>query len=133
MNLDINIAIVGGNLTADPELKQTTSGKSVVKSSIAVHRKFAKPGEAQQTDFLNINLWGQSAEYVARYARKGDALLIRGTIQPRSWTDNSGKKQYATEIVADEVKLYSNKAQPAPVVEAPPAMEAVQDDGTLPF
>ena len=69
MNLDINIAIVGGNLTADPEVKQTTSGKSVVKSSIAVHRKFSKPGEAQQTDFLNIILWGQNAEYVARYAR----------------------------------------------------------------
>lgn len=131
MNFDVNIVIVGGNLTADPELKQSTSGKSVVKPSIAVHRKFSKPGEAQQTDFLNLVLWDKNAEFVARYGRKGDALLIRGNIQPRTWTDNSGKKQYATEIVVDEViKLHSNKAQ---TVEAPPAMEAVQDDGTLPF
>jgi len=91
MNFDVNIVIVGGNLTADPELKQSTSGKSVVKSSIAVHRKFSKPGEAQQTDFLNLVLWDKNAEFVARYGRKGDALLIRGAIQPRSWTDKSGK------------------------------------------
>ena len=131
MNFDVNIVIVGGNLTADPELKQSTSGKSVVKSSIAVHRKFSKPGEAQQTDFLNLVLWDKNAEFVARYGRKGDALLIRGNIQPRSWTDKSGKKQYATEIVVDEViKLHSNKAEAA---EAPPVMETVQDDGTLPF
>ena len=131
--MSFNKVILVGNLTADPELKQSTSGKSVVKSSIAVHRKFSKPGEAQPTDFLNLVLWDKNAEFVARYGRKGDALLIRGAIQPRSWTDNSGKKQYATEIVADEVKLYSNKAQPTPVVEAPPVMETVQDDGTLPF
>lgn len=131
MNFDVNIVIVGGNLTADPELKQSTSGKSVVKSSIAVHRKFSKPGEAQQTDFLNLVLWDKNAEFVARYGRKGDALLIRGAIQPRSWTDKSGKKQYSTEIVVDEViKLHSNKAE---ATEAPPAMETVQDDGTLPF
>jgi len=131
MNFDVNIVIVGGNLTADPELKQSTSGKSVVKSSIAVHRKFSKPGEAQQTDFLNLVLWDKNAEFVARYGHKGDALLIRGAIQPRSWTDKSGKKQYSAEIVVDEViKLHSNKAE---ATEAPPVMETVQDDGTLPF
>ncbi len=109
MRLDINMAIVGGNLTAEPELKQSTSGKSVIKTAIAIHRKYNRSAGVVQTDYLNIVLWDNNAEFVAKYAHKGDALYIVGEIQTRSWTDKKGAKQYSTEIVASEVRLYSNK------------------------
>ena len=99
-----NKSILIGNLTSDPELKQTTSGISVCSFSIAVNRRFAKDGE-QNVDFINIQAWRQQAEFVCQYFRKGQPILICGQIQTRSWTDNQGNKRYATEVVADEVSF----------------------------
>ena len=99
-----NKVILVGNMTADPELKQTPSGLSVCSFSIAVNRRFAKTEQAQQTvDFINIVAWRQQAEFVSRYFKKGNPILICGQLQTRTWTDNQGQKRYATEVVADEV------------------------------
>ena len=101
-----NKVILVGNMTADPELKQTTSGTSVCSFSIAVNRRFTKPEQGQQTvDFINIVTWRQSAEFVSRYFKKGNPILICGQIQTRMWTDNQNQKRYATEVVADEVSF----------------------------
>ena len=99
-----NKVILVGNMTADPELKQTTSGTSVCSFSIAVNRRFAKADQGQQNvDFINIVTWRQQAEFVSRYFKKGNPILICGQLQTRSWTDNQGQKRYATEVIADEV------------------------------
>lgn len=99
-----NKVILVGNMTADPELKQTPSGVSVCSFSIAVNRRFAKSEQAQQTvDFINIVAWRQQAEFVSRYFKKGNPILICGQLQTRNWTDNQGQKRYATEVYADEV------------------------------
>ena len=99
-----NKVILVGNMTADPELKQTPSGLSVCSFSIAVNRRFAKTEQAQQTvDFINIVAWRQQAEFVSRYFKKGNPILICGQLQTRTWTDNQGQKRYATEVVAEEV------------------------------
>ena len=99
-----NKVILVGNMTADPELKQTQSGISVCSFSIAVNRRFAKTEQAQQTvDFINIVAWRQQAEFVSRYFKKGNPILICGQLQTRTWTDNQGQKRYATDVVADEV------------------------------
>lgn len=103
-----NKAILIGNMTADPELKQTTSGLSVCSFSIAVNRRFAKEGE-QNVDFISIVAWRQQAEFVTRYFKKGNPILICGQIQTRSWTDNQGNKRFATEVIADEVGFVSGK------------------------
>ena len=95
-----NKVILIGNLTADVELKQSTSGVSVCSFSIAVNRKMAKNNEC---DFINIVAWRQQAEFVTRYFKKGQPILICGQLQTRTWTDNQGQKRYATEVVADEV------------------------------
>ena len=101
-----NKVILIGNMTADPELKQTTSGTSVCSFSIAVNRRFAKADQGQQNvDFINIVTWRQSAEFVCRYFKKGNPILVCGQLQTRSWTDNQGQKRYATEVVADEVSF----------------------------
>ena len=104
-----NKVILVGNMTADPELKQTTGGVSVCSFSIAVNRRFAKPEQGQQNvDFINIVTWRQSAEFVSRYFKKGNPILICGQLQTRSWTDTQGQKRYATEVVADEVSFVGN-------------------------
>ena len=107
-----NKVILIGNMTADPELKQTASGTSVCSFSIAVNRRFAKADQGQQNvDFINIVTWRQSAEFVSRYFKKGNPILICGQLQTRTWTDNQGQKRYATEVVADEVSFVVSAAQ----------------------
>ena len=106
-----NKVILVGNMTADPELKQTTSGTSVCSFSIAVNRRFTKAEQGQQTvDFINIVAWSQRAEFVSRYFKKGNPILICGQLQTRTWNDNQGQKRYATEVNADEVTFVSGPA-----------------------
>ncbi len=107
-----NKVILIGNMTADPELKQTTGGISVCSFSIAVNRRFARAEQGQQNvDFINIVTWRQQAEFVSRYFKKGNPILICGQLQTRSWNDNQGQKRYATEVVADEVSFVASAAQ----------------------
>ncbi len=103
---DLNKVILMGHMTADPELKQTTSGISVCSFSIGVNRRYSKADQGQKSvDFINIVAWRQQAEFVSRYFKKGSSIVICGSIQTRDWTDNQGQKRYATEVVADEVSF----------------------------
>lgn len=104
-----NKVILIGNLVADPELKQTQSGIPVTSFRIAVGRRFAKQTDAQQADFIDIVCWRQTAEFVTRYFSKGKSILVCGSLQSRSWTDQNGNKRYATEVVADEVSFVEKK------------------------
>lgn len=108
-NLNLNKVILGGRLTADPELKTTPSGVSVAQFSIAVNRKYTKEGEQQQTDFFNVTAWRGTAEFISKYFRKGSSICIIGVIQNRSWTDQQGQKRYATDIIADEALFVDSK------------------------
>ena len=106
-----NKVILIGNLTADPELKQTTTGLSVCRFTIAVNRRNARAEAGQQTaDFITVVAWRQSAEFVAHYFRKGRPILVCGKIQTGSWTDQQGNKRYATEIVVDEAFFVDNSS-----------------------
>lgn len=107
-----NKVILVGNMTADPELKQTTSGISVCSFSIAVNRRFAKADQGQQSvDFINIVAWRQNAEFVSRYFKKGNPILVCGQLQARNWTDNQGQKRVSVEVVADEVTFVTSANQ----------------------
>ena len=110
-NFNFNKVILGGRLTADPELKQTTSGVPVVSFSIAVNRRYAnKDSQQRDVDFFNITAWRSTAEFVTRYFRKGSAICIVGSIQNRSYTDQQGQKRTVTDIVADEVQFVDSRA-----------------------
>ena len=87
-----NKVILIGHLTADPELKQTTNGVPVTSFSIGVNRRFTRQGEQAQTAFINIVCWRQTAEFVTRFFRKGNPILICGSLQTRSW-DRQGRQQ----------------------------------------
>ena len=126
MAVSLNKTVIGGNLTSDIELKQTTSGISVARASVAVHRKRAKQGEAQKTDFIECVFWRHSAEFLSRYAHKGDNVVVCGELQNESWTDAQGKSHTKLVLVADEVELNRTKQ-----AEAAPQFEEADD--SLPY
>ena len=112
-NLNLNKVVLAGRLTSDPELKQTTNGISVVSFSIAINRRRARSeqGDAQQTDFINLVAWRQTAEFSSKYFRKGSAICVTGSIQTRSWTDQQGQKRYATEVIVDEAMFVDSRGE----------------------
>lgn len=144
-----NKCILIGNLTADPELKQTQGGTSVCSFSIAVNRKYAKAEQGQPTvDFINIVAWKQQAEFVCRYFKKGKPILVCGQLQVRTWTDKQGQKRYETEVIADEVSFVGsadNNAEakesaqgaadyiPTPYTNNDQGFEEIPNNGDLPF
>ena len=83
-NFNFNKVILGGRLTADPELKTTPSGVSVTSFTVAVNRRFSgKNGEETQADFINVTAWRQNAEFITRYFHKASSICVVGTIQTR--------------------------------------------------
>lgn len=97
-----------GRLTADPELRQTPQGTAVTRFTVAVDRRFRREG-GQQADFITCVAWRQQAEFVCRYFNKGKLIGVEGSIQTRSWDGQDGKRQYATEVVCDNVEFVGSK------------------------
>lgn len=149
-NFNYNKIILGGRLTANPELKQTTSGVPVTSFSIAVRRKMGAAGQQPETDFFNVTAWRGTAEFICRYFKKGSTICITGSLQNRSWTDAQGVKKYATDIVADEATFVDGRDESAsadqlaignanaPTAQnfagaAQPKFEEISTDDNLPF
>ena len=105
-----NLVVLTGRLTADPELKTTSNGLSVTTFSIAVDRRY-RSGEERQTDFINIVAWRTSAEFICKYFKKGSMICVIGNIQTRSWDGTDGKKQYATDVMIEEVYFAGEKKE----------------------
>jgi len=110
-NFNFNKVILGGRITADPELRQTNSGIPVTTFTVAVNRRSSKDDSQQTADFINCVAWRSTAEFVSRYFRKGSSICVVGSIQTRSWTDQQGQKRYATEVVIDEANFVDAKSE----------------------
>ena len=138
-NFNLNKVVLGGRMTADPELKQTPQGVSVTSFSIAVNRR----GKDAQTDFINCVAWRQTADFICRFFKKGSSICISGSVQTRTWNDQQNNKRYATEIVADEAYFVDAKADapagsfggdvPAFQTQESAKFEEVASDDDLPF
>ncbi len=104
--MNINKAMVYGNLTRDPELKALPSGMNVCSFGIATNRVYNdRDGKRQeQTEYHNIVVFGKQADTTAKYLKKGSGAFVEGRLQTRSW-DKDGVKQYRTEIIADRVQF----------------------------
>lgn len=105
----LNKVILMGRLTRDPEIKFTQSNIPVCSFTVAVDRNYAKNGEQRQADFINVVAWRQSAEFVGKYFNKGKMIIVVGSLQTRTWDSPDGKKNYITEVVADEVSFGETK------------------------
>ncbi len=107
----MNKVILVGNLTRDPELKNTPSGVSVATFSVAVQRRYRSQDGQQQADFINCVAWRATGEFVSKYFVKGSKIGIVGNIQTRTYDDANGVRRYVTEVVCDEVEFVTSKAQ----------------------
>jgi len=105
----LNLVVLMGRLTADPELRTTPNGISVCRFTLAVDRNYAKPGTERQADFINCVAWRQTAEFVSRYFVKGQLVAVNGSIQTGSYTDNNGNKRYTTDVVVDNVNFTGDR------------------------
>ncbi len=115
----LNTAILMGRLTADPELRYTTSNIPVTSFTLAVDRAY-RSGEERQTDFINIVAWRQRAEFVSKWFHKGQLVAVEGSIQTRRYTDKDGNNRTAFEVVANNVH-FAEKRDPSAAPAAQPA------------
>jgi single-strand DNA-binding protein len=132
----INKVILMGRLAKDPELRYT-SGNNTAKCTftLAVERRFSKPGEEKQADFINIVAWKNQAEFCSKHFVKGLKVVVVGSLQNRTWDDNEGKKHYISEVIADEVYFAESKKD-KPLAQGTDSGFIPQDDGEsddLPF
>lgn len=104
-----NRVILMGRLTRDPELRTTQSGITMCRFSIAVDRQFARQGEERQTDFFDITVWRQQADFVCKYFTKGRMIHVEGRLQNDNYTDQNGNKVYRTSIIADRIDFCGDK------------------------
>lgn len=104
-----NRVVLIGRMTAEPELKYTPQGTAVANFTLAANRKF----DREETDFINIVVWRQQAEFAANYGGKGRLVLVEGRLQTRTYENQEGKKVKVTEVVADEVRFLDSKKKDA--------------------
>lgn len=146
-----NKVILMGRLTRDPELRTTPSGIAMCRFSIAVDRQFSRQGEEKQTDFFDVTVWRNTAEFVCKYFARGRMIHLEGRLQNNNYTDQNGVKHYATAIIADSVSFCGDKSgqQPekkpsqaaAPAKQQPDDIalgdlsdfEEILSDGEVPF
>ena len=130
--MNINKVIIGGNLTRDPEVKYTQSGKVVCQFTLAVNDGY---GDKQTTQFIPIVVWGKVAELCGNSLVKGSRALVDGRLQIRSYEakDGSGKR-WVTEVIAGSVQFLDRKnTSEAKGMESFGSPIADEDMANIPF
>jgi single-strand DNA-binding protein len=126
----LNRATILGNLTRDPELRQTPSGQSVTSFGVATNRSWTgTDGQKQeQVEFHNVVAWGKLAEICNQYLAKGRKVYVEGRLQTRDWEGQDGVRRYRTEIVAESVIILDRAGAPTGTAftAAPPAPSKVE-------
>jgi len=115
----LNKVMLIGNLTRDPEIRYTTGGATVVSFGLATNKSWKNPeGEIQEsTEFHNIVAWSKMAEICQQLLAKGMKVYIEGSLNTRSWEDESGSTKYKTEVRVDEMILLDSKGKPGAGIE----------------
>ncbi|GHU85075.1 single-stranded DNA-binding protein [Clostridia bacterium] len=129
--------IVMGRLTADPELRQTPSGASVTSFRVAVSRPFVSKNGERSTDFFGVTAWRSQAEFVVKFFKKGNMILVDGRLESREYVDKNGANQRVVEIVAENISFTGESKQDSS--QTPKSEDFVTsdfkelDDEDLPF
>ena len=136
----LNKIVLMGRLTRDPELRRTGSGTPVAGFSLAVDRDFKDQSGEKQTDFVDVVVWRNTAEFVSKYFSKGRMAIVEGRLQIREWVDKDGGKRRTAEVVADNVYFGDSKQEnktPAQNFEdlknRMSGFAEIKEDGELPF
>lgn len=148
----LNRVILMGRLVADPELQHTPNNISVARVRIACDRNYAKQGEKKKTDFIDVTVWRNTAEFVCRYFTKGRMIALEGSLRVDNFTDKDGNKRTKYFVEATDVYFADSKSTGSggsyapserPAVDSAPEasysagepddFSVVEDDGELPF
>lgn len=130
--MNLNKAMIIGNLTRDPEVRTTPNGTSVTSFGVATNFVWtdANGERKERAEFHNVVAWRKLAEIIGQYLHKGSKVYIEGRLQTRSWDDQTGNKRYMTEIIADNMIMLDSKGSSsgsgpsAPPQPAPPSGES---------
>lgn len=110
MAFSINMAIITGNVTRDPELRYTPSGSAVCSFGVATNHSIKKGDQWENVPtFHNIVVWGKQAEYISNNVKKGTKVSLTGRIDNRQYDGKDGTKKYISEIVADNVIPFTDR------------------------
>lgn len=111
MGRGLNKVMIIGNVGRDPEMRYTPSGRPVTSFSVATSRTWtSNEGERhEETEWFNVVAWGNLAEICKSHLNKGQQVYVEGRLQTRGWEDDSGKKHFRTELVANEMILLGDR------------------------
>ena len=126
----MNKVILMGRLTAQPELKKTNNGNSVLSFTIAVNRPYKNAQGNYDADFISCVAFKQVAEFISKYFNKGDMLAIDGSLQTRNYQAQDGAKRYVTEVMADHAEFCDGKQ---PKADKDGFKDVTDTDDKLPF
>jgi single-strand DNA-binding protein len=107
----VNKVILIGNLTRDPEIKQTTNGQSIVTFGLATNREWVTKSSEKKSlaEYHNIAAWGRLAEICQNYLKKGKLVYVEGYLKTRSWDSPEGVKIFRTEVVATDMIMLDKR------------------------
>ncbi|MFA4873280.1 MAG: single-stranded DNA-binding protein [Patescibacteria group bacterium] len=134
--MNLNKALLIGNLTRDPEARTTPDGTPVTTFSVATNLRWTDPSGNRQekVEYHNIVAWRKLAEICGQYLRKGSKVYVEGRIQTRQWEDQQKQKRYRTEIVAENLIMLDRQTTPSnaapsasPLEDQSPAAAAPQE------
>lgn len=135
----MNKVLLLGRMVADPEIRYTQNNTAMTRFKIAVNRQYKQEGQPD-ADFFQITAWGKTAEFISKYFKKGQQILVEGYLRNNSWTDQEGNKRYSDDIHATQVYFADSKrdrqeqggqAQQADIENS--GFYDTADEDTLPF
>ena len=145
---NFNKVYLMGNLTRDPELRQTPSGTAVCQFGLAVNRVYnSASGERQEeTTFVDVEAWGRQAETISKYVSKGNPLFVEGRLKLDSWENKEGEKRSKMKVVLENMQLISQRGeggggfnpsqsapQARPAASSAPAQQSEDIEEDVPF
>ena len=121
--MSLNRATIIGNLTRDPELRNTSSGQSVTNFAVATSSQWvdAAGQKQEKTEYHSIVAWGKLAEICSQYLSKGRKVFVEGRLQTRDWETPDGQKRQRTEIIADNMIMLDKAGQGSPMPASSPS------------
>ena len=140
----MNKVFLIGNLTRDPELRETPSGVPMCRFAIAVQRPYSSQDGERQTDFFECTAWRGLAETIARFTKKGNKVAVVGSVQIRNYEDNQGVKRTVVDVIVQDCEFLTPKnssdsfddVSESPRASAPKkkaALQPMDDDSDIPF
>lgn len=124
----MNLVILIGRLTKDPELRYTQSNMACAEVDIAINNGKDKNGNDRPADFIRVVVWDKQAENLKQYQKKGSQVAVEGSIKTQSWEDEKGNKRYKTYVLAKKVIFLDSRRIEEPLPQDPDYLKNKQEE-----